>query len=149
MEKSKVIYCADCEMWFDTKNGWKALKAEGIGIPVCPACGSVLMEADAEGFYESNRLAGRLEEVKTWEWPNGSIWKIETGDLVLNKAIEEKIFVIGIKRENDVICSARTMGHLSDCELIHKGSGINQTMIRIRDMTFGDGWDEPKMMKGE
>lgn len=74
--KNKVIYCTHCQMWFDTKNGWLAKKDDfGAGIPVCAACGAPLFEIEAEKFYEANRKAGRLEEVMTWEWPNGSFWK--------------------------------------------------------------------------
>jgi hypothetical protein len=92
-EQNKVIYCSHCQMWFDTKNGWFAKRSKPIGpleiltnrgiktipespgIPSCPACGAPLFEIEAEKFYQENEKAGRLEEVMTWEWPNGSFWK--------------------------------------------------------------------------
>lgn len=91
--RPRVIYCSRCQMWFDTKNGWFAKTSAPLGpieittdrgsrkiinppgIPICPACGAPLFEIDAEEFYENNRKQGRLEEVMTWEWPNGSFWK--------------------------------------------------------------------------
>ena len=72
MNGKDVIYCTHCEMWFDTKNGWKAKQT--FPIPSCPACGAPLMRIESEKFYEENRKQGRMDEVKTWEWPNGSYW---------------------------------------------------------------------------
>ena len=68
-----VIYCTHCPMWFDTKNGWKANRMF-TGIPACPACGAPLTQIESEKFYEANRKQGRMDEVKTWEWPYGSHW---------------------------------------------------------------------------
>ncbi len=73
MNENLVIYCSHCEMWFDTKNGWKANRASS-GLPLCPACGAPLLQIEAEDFYKINKERNRLEEVMTWEWPNGSFW---------------------------------------------------------------------------
>ena len=92
-EPSKVIYCTHCRMWFDTKNGWNANSSKPIGqveittgsgkkvltewsgIPICPACSAPLFEIESDKFYAENEKNGRLKEVMTWEWPNGSFWK--------------------------------------------------------------------------
>ena len=75
-----VIYCSRCQMWFDTKNGWHA-KSAASGIPLCPACGTVLFEIESSKFYETNRERGqeRFDEVMTWEWPDGSFWQEKAG----------------------------------------------------------------------
>lgn len=70
---SLVIYCSRCEMWFDTKNGWKAAKGGQFGIPLCPACHAPLFEIPSQRFFKNNEH--RLSIIETWEWPNGSLWK--------------------------------------------------------------------------
>ena len=68
-----VVYCTKCPMWFDTKNGWKALTGYR-GIPICPACKAPLMQIDADEFYKENKEIGRWQMVRTWEWPHGTLW---------------------------------------------------------------------------
>ena len=78
MNKNRVIYCTHCQMWFDTKNGWKANRAPApFGIPICPACNAPLLELESKEFYKTNKDMGeeRYNEVMTWEWPNGEFWK--------------------------------------------------------------------------
>jgi NAD-dependent SIR2 family protein deacetylase len=70
-----AIYCTHCRMWFDTKKGWQAKQApQPFSIPICPCCGAPLMELDYDQFIRNNEKQGRLDEVMTWEYPNGSFW---------------------------------------------------------------------------
>lgn len=72
MEEELVIYCSRCEMWFDTKNGWKTHRSKS-GLPLCPNCLAPLFQIESDEFYKNN--SERLDLVMTWEWPNGSLWK--------------------------------------------------------------------------
>jgi len=72
----KAVYCIHCKMWFDTKKGWQAKRAPApFNIPVCPCCGAPLMEVSYKNFIRQNTEQGRLDEVLTWEYPNGDYWK--------------------------------------------------------------------------
>jgi len=72
MNERLVVYCSRCEMWFDTKNGWKAHKTKS-GLPLCPACLAPLFQIEANEFYKKN--VERMEKILTWEWPNGTFWR--------------------------------------------------------------------------
>lgn len=75
-EKRLAVYCIHCEMWFDTKKGWQAKQgAPPFAIPLCPCCSAPLMQIDYDEFIQNNQKQGRLDEVMTWEYPHGSIWK--------------------------------------------------------------------------
>lgn len=69
-----AVYCIHCEMWFDTKRGWRAKKSP-FGTPICPCCTAPLMQLDYDDFIKNNREKGRLDEVLTWEYPHGGFWK--------------------------------------------------------------------------
>ena len=76
-ERRLAVYCLNCQMWFDTKKGWQA-KTSGNGItPLCPCCKCVLMQIDYKIFIDQNKKEGRLDEVMTWEYPDGSFWHKE------------------------------------------------------------------------
>ena len=75
-EQRLAVYCGKCEMWFDTKKGWRAAKHPlGLITPVCPCCGFVLFQVDYYEFIERNKKEGRLDEVMTWEYPDGELWR--------------------------------------------------------------------------
>ena len=74
-----VIYCSRCKMWFDTKNGWHADRFP-TGIRSCQACGAPLLQIESKEFYKENEQRGRMDEVMTWEWPDGSFWKKDGGE---------------------------------------------------------------------
>jgi NAD-dependent SIR2 family protein deacetylase len=70
-----AVYCTHCQMWFDTDKGWQAKKAPApFNIPVCPCCGAPLLQMEYDDFIQNNKEHGRLEEVMTWEYPDGSFW---------------------------------------------------------------------------
>lgn len=73
----KAVYCIRCRMWFDTAKGWRANRGM-LGLPSCPCCGAPLMELPYEDFVKQNREQNRLDEVMTWEYPDGAIWKEAT-----------------------------------------------------------------------
>jgi hypothetical protein len=74
--RDMAVYCTSCPMWFNTGKGWYA-KETLSGLPLCPACGSVLMQLPIPLFIKRNKEQGekRMKLIKTWEWPNGSYWK--------------------------------------------------------------------------
>ena len=67
-----AVYCIQCKMWFDTKKGWQSRKTQP---PTCAVCGALLMQLEYNDFIKSNRKFGRLDEVMTWEYPDGEYWK--------------------------------------------------------------------------
>lgn len=72
-----AVYCVACKMWFDTKKGWQAKQAI---CPSCPACGAPLMQMAYKEFIAENKKQGRLDEVRTWEYPDGEYWKGDDND---------------------------------------------------------------------
>ena len=74
-----VIYCSRCKMWFDTKDGWHADRSP-FGPPSCQACGAPLLQIESASFYAENEKLGRMDEVNTWQWPDGSFWKKDGGE---------------------------------------------------------------------
>jgi len=73
MKERLAVYCTHCRMWFDTAKGWQAQQGP-FGIPACPCCGAPLMEMGYNEFKKNNKDRDRLNEVMTWEYPNGSYW---------------------------------------------------------------------------
>lgn len=70
---------------------------------------------------------------------------IKAGDIVIHKPTQERWFVLGVNKENNRVCIAGyppTQAYLSDCELLHSGSGINQHEREYRNKEFGISWDE-------
>lgn len=74
MDERLAVFCTHCKMWFDTAKGWQAKSApRPFSIPVCPCCGAPLMELEYDKFIQQNKE--RIDEVMTWEYPNGSFWR--------------------------------------------------------------------------
>ena len=69
-----AVYCIQRKMWFDTKKGWQA---KHTTPPSCPVCGALLMQIEYDNFIQENKQRGRLDEVMTWEYPDGKYWKGE------------------------------------------------------------------------
>ncbi len=71
--------------------------------------------------------------------------RIEAGDIVFHRPSGEEWVVLGVKENrNELVWMGWPKGYakLSDCELIEKGRGINESERKSREQMYGIGWDD-------
>lgn len=73
--------------------------------------------------------------------------KIESGDTVKHFPSGEDWFLLGVDTTRNLVCAAGwppSMGYVSDCTLVEKGSGISEQERKYRDTRFCGYWDDER-----